>query len=183
MTAKTGLMTFLLTLLFFSPYISNVKADTDTGPGPGMGMGPGPYGGGYGMMRHHGGQGMHYGRGMHDEDYGHGPHIFGTPWKDTLSKEQALQIDKLHLKLQKESSVVKAKIKVAKAEMAILLVEDKPNQSKIDKAVKEILELKSQKMKLHNAHVIAMRKVLTEEQRVSFDSMFLHKAKSKHKGH
>ena len=171
MNAKTGLMTIVLTVLFCSLYMGNVSADP----------GKGPYGGGHGM-KHHGGQGMHHGRGEGGGGYGHGPHIFGMSWKDSLTKEQALQIDKLHLKLQKDSSVIKAKLKVAKMEMAILLVEDKPNQSKIDKKLKEILELKSKKMKLRNAHVIDMRKVLTEEQHMSFDMKVLAKAKSKHKG-
>jgi len=167
MNTKTGLMTIVLTLLFCSFYIANVSAE------------PAGYGGGHGM-KHHGGKGMQSGGGRHGG--GHGPHIFGTSWKDSLTKEQALQIDKLHLKKQKEGSVIKAKLKVAKMEMAILLVEDKPDQSKIDKKVKEILELKSKKMKLKNAHVIDMRKLLTEEQRVSFDIKVLSKAKSKHKG-
>jgi Spy/CpxP family protein refolding chaperone len=157
-------------------FIGNVSADP--GPGPGAG----PYGDGHGM-KHHGGQGMHHQGSGKGGGYGHGPHIFGTPWKESLTKEQALQIDKLHLKLQKEKSVIKAKIKVAKMEMAVLLIEDKPNQSKIDKKVKEIVDLKQQKMTLHNAHVIDMRKVLTEEQRVSFDMMVLAKAKDGRKGH
>jgi len=167
MNAKTGLMTLLLAAMFYLLTVGNVCAE------------PAGYGAGHGM-KHHGGQGMRHGGSKHGG--GHGPHIFGTPWKDSLTKEQAMQIDKLHLKLQKEGSVIKAKMKVAKMEMAILLVEDKPNQSKIDKKVKEILELKSKKMKLRNAHVIDMRKVLTAEQRVSFDIKVLSKAKSKHKG-
>jgi len=128
---------------------------------------------------HHGGKGMRHGSSGH----GGGSHIFGTPWKDTLTKEQALQIDKMHLKLHKKTTVVKAKIKVAKLEMAILVIEDSPSQSKIDKKVKQITELKQQKMKLHNAHVIEMRKVLTEEQRVTFDSKVLSMASRGHKKH
>ena len=78
MDSKTGLMALLLTAMFYLLTVGNVSAE------------PAGYGGGHGM-KHHGGQGMRHGSSKHGG--GHGPHIFGTPWKDTLTKEQVAYLN------------------------------------------------------------------------------------------
>ncbi len=174
MKSKTGITALMVVAIFSSAHLGSVFAEPSQ---PGSGH--------HGMKTqgtknmHHSGMAKHHGA---SSKHG-GAHFFGKPWKDTLTKEQTLQIDKMHLKLMKETSVIKAKIAAAKLEMAILLIDDSPSQSKINKKVNEISELSQKKMTLRNAHVVDMRKVLNEEQRVSFDGKVLSMAKSSHKKH
>jgi len=173
MKSKSGIFVLMLLAIVSMVFMGTVIAEPTKASGGHHGMKDPGYKGG------HGGKAMRHGSGMHSA----GSHIFSTPWKDSLTKEQALQIDKMHLKLHKKTTVIKAKIEVAKLEMAILLLEDSPSQNKIDKKVKQISEFKQQKMHLHNSHVIEMRKSLTKEQRVTFDSKVLSMAKKGHKKH
>jgi len=143
-------------------------------------------GGGLGVMMpvmaaEQGQQGM---RMMHDKGYGR-HHRDG--WKSTLTEEQTKQVGKLKLDYKKKVYPIKAKIKQAKVELALLITANKPNQKAIDSKIDEIMKLKATKMRLKAAHKIGVRKVLNEEQRVQFDMKMLKKAyhgkKGYHRGH
>ena len=129
----------------------------------------------------HGGHGMHQ---MHGSGHGqgHGRHHGDDGWKSTLTAEQSAQIDKLKLEYKKQAYPIKAKIKHAKVELALLISSDSPNQKDIDKKIEEIAKLKAEKMRVKSTHKIKVRKVLNDEQRVQFDLKLLKKAYSDKKG-
>ena len=112
-------------------------------------------------------------------------HRGGGSWKATLTDEQQTQIAKLKLGYKKKKYPLKAKLKQAKVDLALLMTSDNPSEKAINKKIDEILELKSQKMRLKSSHKIAVRKLLNEEQRVKFDMKILKKAfhGKKHRRH
>ena len=104
----------------------------------------------------------------------HGGH--GSSWKASLTDEQRTKIAKLKLDYKKKKYPLKAKLKQAKIDLALLVTSDKPNQNSIDKKIDQIAKLKREKMQLKAKHKIAVRKLLNEEQRVKFDMKVLKKA-------
>ncbi len=122
------------------------------------------------LAHHGGGMGMMHG---------------GGSWKATLSDEQQAQIAKLKLDYKKKKYPLKAKLKQAKVDLALLMTEDNPSQKNINKKIDEIVQLKSQKMRLKANHKIAVRKLLNENQRVKFDMKIMKKAfhGKKHRRH
>ena len=123
----------------------------------------------------HGHEGMHH-------DYGH-----SKGWMKNLNEEQRKEIDKLHLEYKKKKLLLKAQIKQAKIELALLVTSDSPNKANITKKIDQIMKLKTDKLTIKTDHQIAVRKVLNEEQRVAFDMHVLKKAshskKGNHKSH
>ena len=107
---------------------------------------------------------------------GYGQHHDGGHWKDTLSDEQRKKLGQLKLDYKKKKFPIKAKIKMAKVELALLMTNDSPSQNDINKKIDEVLKLKSEKMRLKAAHKIKVRKLLTSDQRVKFDMHVLIKA-------
>ena len=127
---------------------------------------------------------MHEGRMMHGSGKMgvHGvKHGFGHNWKASLSDEQRREIDKLRLAYKKEEYLVKAKLKQAKVEFALLITADSPKESSINSKIDQIVKLKKEKLHLKANHKINVRKLLTENQRVQFDLAVLKKmAKGSH---
>ena len=109
-------------------------------------------------------------------------HLFGSPWKETLTDEQKVQVDKMHLALKKSLNVPKAKLNVKKAELNNLVVKDNPDKKSINQKIDEILELKREIMRKKYDHKVEMRSMLTPEQQVSFDMKLLTTSGRK-KGH
>jgi len=133
---------------------------------------------------HMGYGGRHEGRMMHDDGrmggYGAG-HGYGHSWKASLTDEQSKKIDKLRLAYKQEKYLLKAKLKQAKVEFALLITADNPSKSAIDKKIDQIIKLKKEKLHLKANHKINVRKLLTEDQRVQFDLAVLKKmSKGKH---
>ena len=127
---------------------------------------------------------MHEGRMMHDggKMRGYGAmHGVGHSWKASLTDEQSKKIDKLRLAYKQEKYLLKAKLKQAKVEFALLITKDNPSKSAIDKKIDQIIKLKKEKLHLKADHKINVRKLLTEDQRVQFDLAVLKKmSKGKH---
>lgn len=134
------------------------------------------------------GKGMHGGQSVHQSMHkggghggckmgrgGQGQHIFSDPWKATLTKEQRIKIDGMHLELKKKQARLKAQKKLKKTELKLLLIQDKPARKAIDKKIDEIVELKRKKMKNRYQHVLSMRQALTKQQRITFDLGLLGK--------
>jgi len=103
-------------------------------------------------------------------------------WMGTLNEKQQKKIDKLHLDYKKKKLLLKAQLKQAKVELALLITSGSPKKSDTDKKIDEILKLKKEKMSLKVDHKIEVRSVLNEEQRVKFDMHVLKKAyRGKHR--
>lgn len=112
-------------------------------------------------------------------------HFFGSHWKQTLNEKQKSKIDKMHLQLKKDLSLLKPKSDLARAELNQLVVSDKPDSAEFNKKIDEITALKGELMKKRYAHMAEMRSVLTPEQQISFDMSILSGKHSgaKHKNH
>jgi len=110
----------------------------------------------------------------------------GGGWKASLTEQQQNQVAKLKLDYKKQTYPIKTKLKEAKVSLALLMIADKPNQKNINKKISQIIKLKSQKIRIKVNHKIAVRKVLSAEQRVKFDMKVLKKAyhgkKRRHSG-
>jgi Spy/CpxP family protein refolding chaperone len=107
-----------------------------------------------------------HGKGLHD----------ASCWMETLTDEQKAKAAKMRLEFKKVKSLLKAQITVKKVELATLVTQDSPDQNAINKKIDEILDLKREKMRKKYAFKVAMRSMLTPEQRVSFDMHLLKKA-------
>ncbi len=136
---------------------------------PGAGRHHGMSKGGHGMQGHHRHHGAH-----------HGSHLFGPSWKQTLTEDQIRTINRLHADLAKIKAPLKARMRLAKTELAVLTTKDEPDTGAIDKKIREILDLKGRILREHSDHVIQMRTMLTPGQRASFDMHVIRKAGRKH---
>ncbi|MGK7344259.1 MAG: Spy/CpxP family protein refolding chaperone [Candidatus Nitrospinota bacterium M3_3B_026] len=163
------LVIFSVMSVFLASLALSATAFADHGRGGDVKCGPkGMMGGPKGMMMGGMGQGMRGGGGM--------GHVFGSHWRSTLSDEQELAIDRMHRDLKKQMGVLKARIRLEKAELAALLTEDNPDKKAITEKIDRIADLKKEKMRKKYDHKIDMRAALTPEQRVSFDMDILRKA-------
>lgn len=138
---------------------------------------------------HHPGAGRHQGMSKgeqgvkgHGRHHGmHGSHLFGPSWKQTLTEDQIRKIDQMHADFAKVKALLRAKMTLAKIELALLTTEEAPDTGAIDEKIRELIDLKGRLLREHSAHVVEVRKALTPEQRASFDMHVLKKAKRQHR--
>ncbi|MGD8925563.1 MAG: periplasmic heavy metal sensor [Thioalkalispiraceae bacterium] len=163
----------LLAIIFIGGGASMAIADDQPMMGMHRGMmhdgdnHPGRYGMMSGMM--HGGMGMMGG--------GCGG------WMAGLNDAQRKSVDKLRLDYHKKKFPIKARLKQAQVDLALLIASDKPSDKAINKKIDEILKLKGEKMRLKTQHKVAVRKLLDEDQRVKFDLCVVNKAyQGRHSG-
>jgi Spy/CpxP family protein refolding chaperone len=88
-----------------------------------------------------------------------------------LSEDQLEKMKVLRLKNQKKSLPVKNKIGEKKARLKTLTTADKADMRAINRAIDDIAELMAKQMKSKAAHHQAIRSLLTDEQRIKFDTM------------
>ncbi|NOY77084.1 MAG: hypothetical protein GXO76_04365 [Calditrichaeota bacterium] len=85
--------------------------------------------------------------------------------ENLLNPTQKAKIEKLRTDFQKQKIELNAKIRVAQLDLREMLRSSRvPDLSKIDKKQAEISRLKNQMATLRLHHLIAVRKVLTDEQ-------------------
>lgn len=94
-------------------------------------------------------------------------------WKDSLTDDQKAQAERMHLALKKDMSMIRARSGVKKAELKKLLMQDNPDTKAIEQKISDITVLKKEMMQKRINHILAMRKALTPEQRVSFDAAMM----------
>ncbi|MEE8388627.1 MAG: hypothetical protein V3R65_08630 [Acidiferrobacterales bacterium] len=104
-------------------------------------------------------------------------HMHGARWRQTLSDQQRAKIDKLKLEYVKKKLALKAHKKVIKVELSLLATKDNPGTTEINKKIDQFIKLKNKILRNKYAHLIAVRKILTREQRVSFDLGVMKKAR------
>ena len=92
-----------------------------------------------------------------------------------LTDEQQAQIETLRLDHQKQMMTLKDQLSSLRTEMKILLTEDNPSANKIKELAGKIGDTQ-EKMTLEKAnHRVAVRRLLTDEQKTKFDMMTLHR--------
>jgi len=96
-----------------------------------------------------------------------------------LTDKQKADIEKIQLDGKKEMLPITNALGVKRAELQTLRTAEKIDQKAIDAKVKEIGDLRTQMMSLREQRVQKVRSVLTDDQKVVFDSQ---KGKN-HKGH
>jgi Spy/CpxP family protein refolding chaperone len=138
---------------------------------------------GMGMQAHyaeHQGHGKHPG---HGACHGEGKRrLLGPDWKITLSPEQQVALDRLHVAYAKAKMPLKAQAEVLKVELAALALEDEPDTGATGAKIDELLALKRVMMINKYEYVTAKRKVLTPEQRISFDMDVIKRSKHGRQG-
>ena len=93
-----------------------------------------------------------------------------TPaWKESLTEEQKMKADKMHLELKKAMSILEAKANLKEAELNGLITQDNPDTKAIQSNINDIMEIKKEMMIKKYDHMVEMRTILTPEQRLSFD--------------
>ncbi len=118
---------------------------------------------------HHGGNKHHAG---HKKKKGHN---FSPRWVKTLSDEQRVAVDKMHLKLDRQLAVLKAQAKLLQKELNVMTAQNNAKQSSIHSKIDELMTLKAKIMKLRYEHLSEMRAALTEQQRISYDMAILQR--------
>jgi len=90
-------------------------------------------------------------------------------WKESLTEEQKMKADKMHLELKKAMSILEAKANLKEAELNGLITQDNPDTKAIQSNINDIMEIKKEMMIKKYDHMVEMRTILTPEQRLSFD--------------
>ncbi len=98
------------------------------------------------------------------ENFQKGPRI------PDLSEEQEAKLADIHLNMMKEALPVKNLIKEKEARLNTLKTAEKADLAAINKSIDEISKLKADLAKKHAAKEQEIRKLLTDKQRIFFDT-------------
>jgi len=90
--------------------------------------------------------------------------------KLNLTDEQRKTMQEMRLKHQKELIPIQGKLKEKRLDLKAEMMADEPNQSKINSIVDEIGKLRTELQKKQIAHRLAIRNILTDEQRAIWDA-------------
>jgi len=110
---------------------------------------------------------------MADRHQGKGMHHGG--FFKSLTKEQRTQLLTLRVAHKKTSLLKKINMKKIKVELGLLITSDKPNKAAITKKLDQLLAAKKKYKLAKIDHKIAVRKILTADQRKRFDMHVLRK--------
>ena len=97
----------------------------------------------------------------------------GSPWMPGLTEDQQKKVQAFDLETEKALIPVKAQIEVKAAELKGLALAENPDKGAIDKKIEEIGALRTQIMKKKIQNKLAVRALLTPDQRVQFDRKVL----------
>jgi Spy/CpxP family protein refolding chaperone len=101
-----------------------------------------------------------------------------------LTEDQMTKIKSLRLEMMKETNPLKAQMKEKKAHLNTLAIAEKADMKAIEKTIDEMGAIRVQMMKAHAKMRQDVRAILTDDQRVIFDSkagsMMSHGKKGHH---
>jgi len=101
-----------------------------------------------------------------------------------LTEDQMTKIKSLRLETMKETTPLKAQMKEKKAHLNTLAIAEKADMKAIEKTIDEMGAIRVQMMKAHAKMRQGVRAILTDDQRVIFDSkagkMMSHGKKGHH---
>jgi len=105
-------------------------------------------------------------------------HNFSGHWAKTLTDEQKISVDRMHLLVDQVEVVQRAKMKMLKAELNVIAASGSSSNKKLYAKIDEMLAVKKIIMRTRYDHIVEMRAELTEQQRITYDMGQL-----KHKSH
>lgn len=88
-----------------------------------------------------------------------------------LTQEQQTQIEQITTDAMKTHLPVRSKLQTLKAELDELLIADSPNRGAINRKIDEMSSLRTEMQKDRIDTRLKIRELLTDEQRVKFDTM------------
>jgi zinc resistance-associated protein len=97
----------------------------------------------------------------------------GCPGIPGLSEDQQKKVQALDLETEKALLPLKAQMDVKAAELRALALAENPEKGAIDKKIEEIGLLRTQIMKKKIMNKLAVRALMTPDQRIGFDKMGL----------
>jgi Spy/CpxP family protein refolding chaperone len=97
-------------------------------------------------------------------------------WKRTLTDKQRQALRKMKLAYKRQKYLLKAQMREARVQLAILITSNKPGNSAIDRKIADISKIKAKIIRLKVNKLIKIRRMLTPDQRLSFDMKVLKKA-------
>ncbi len=115
-------------------------------------------------------------KGAHKKKKGH---HFSPHWAKTLSDEQRVAVDKMHLKLGTQHAILKAQATLLQKELNVMTAKDGADQTAIHSKIDELMAVKAEIMKYRYDHLSEMRDALTEQQRISYDMSILKREGAK----
>lgn len=117
--------------------------------------------------------GHHMGGSGYGSGYGH-----GARWRQSLSDEQRTKIEKMKLDYVKKKAVLKTSKKTLKTDLALLATTNNARMAEINRKIDQYVKIKKQLLRMKYSHLVAVRKELTADQRVSFDLGVMRKSRS-----
>jgi len=106
-------------------------------------------------------------------------HHFSKHWAKTLSAEQKLSVDKMHLELGRHMAVLKAEEALKQKQLNVLTARDNADKTAIYAKIEELTAIGADILRQRYDHLLEMRAVLTAEQRISYDMGILKRSGAK----
>jgi Spy/CpxP family protein refolding chaperone len=97
-------------------------------------------------------------------------------WTKTLTKSQGEQFEHMHHQLDDEQAPHKKKEAQSLAELNAMTIREDADVAEINAKIAELMEAKTQIMRLRYEHLVEMRRVLTDEQKVGYDKGVLKRS-------
>lgn len=127
-----------------------------------------------------GGTGSSYATAQHDQDgQEQGLAQNATHWSKTLTEPQRTQVDRMHHALDRILEPLKANEEQAHKQLNRLTIKDDITQPEINQTIDKLMTIKNTILRHRHAHLVEMRMILTDEQRVSYDAALLKRREIK----
>ena len=97
-------------------------------------------------------------------------------WTKTLTKPQREQFEHMHHQLDDDQAPHKKKEAQALAELNAMTIREDADVADINVKITELMAAKTQIMRLRYEHLVEMRGVLTDEQKVGYDKGVLKRS-------
>jgi len=97
-------------------------------------------------------------------------------WVKTLTQAQREQIEHMHHELDDDQAPHKKKEAESLAELNAMTIREDADVAEIYAKIAELMAAKTQIMRLRYEHLVEMRRVLTDEQRVGYDKGVLKRS-------
>ena len=95
------------------------------------------------------------------------------------ASDQKRAIDQMHHKLHDDQAVFKAKEKQALKELNEMTIREDVSMEELNVKIDELMAAKTEIMRLRYGHLVEMRAILTDEQKVGYDKGVLMRSKVK----